>query len=439
MKFKPYPKYKASGVEWLGDVPEGWSVETFRRIVALIGNGTSEEQIDEDDSTKRVTRIETISKGVIDLEKVGFIRQFEGIDRFRLKTGDVLFSNINSLPMIGNCAIYDSNEELYAGMNLLRLRFTNDTNPDWAVYWLRSKMWRQTIEANAKPAINQASIPQSIILALPVAKPSLGEQSAIATFLDRETAKIDTLIAKQEKLIDLLKEKRQAVISHAVTKGLDTTVAMKPSGVDWLGDVPKHWTMQKMSWHFNGEKGKIGQLLTKEYCLANEGVYPVYSGQTENDGVMGTINTYEYEFENEGVLFSTTVGAKAMHLKHLRGKFSLSQNCMIIRPLTEILNIRYCYYHFQPLFSFERSQIPDHMQPSFRMEDLNSYSIALPSIQEQRAIAAFLDQITLKIDTLIAIAQQAIALQKEHRTALISAAVTGKIDVRGEGSDRKAA
>lgn len=202
----------------------------------------------------------------------------------------------------------------------------------------------------------------------------------------------------------------------------------KASGVEWLGDVPEHWIMQKMSWHFSGEKGKTGQLLTKEYCSENEGIYPVYSGQTENDGVMGAINAYEYEFENEGVLFSTTVGAKAMHLKHLRGKFSLSQNCMIIRPVTQSLNIRYCYYHFQPLFSFERSQIPDHMQPSFRMEDLNSYAIALPPIQEQRAIAAFLDRETAKIDTLIAKQEKLIDLLKEKRQAVISHAVTKGLD-----------
>lgn len=198
----------------------------------------------------------------------------------------------------------------------------------------------------------------------------------------------------------------------------------KDSGVEWLGKIPASWSLSKMAWNFKAEKGKSGQLLTKDYCGLNPGKYAVYSGQTENNGVMGRIDSYEFDTGEEGVLFSTTVGAKAMHLSHLRGKFSLSQNCMIIVPITKRYQIRFSYYHFQPLFYYERGLIPEHMQASFRMEDLYQYPIALPSLKEQELIANFLDYETAKIDTLIDKQQQLIKLLKEKRQAVISHAVT---------------
>ena len=197
----------------------------------------------------------------------------------------------------------------------------------------------------------------------------------------------------------------------------------KDSDEEWLSTMPIHWEWSKVSWSFRAEKGKNGQLLTKEYCGRKKGEFPVYSGQTENGGVMGTIDTYEFDSGVKGVLFSTTVGAKAMHLTHLKGKFSLSQNCMIIMPMVS-LDVRYCFYHFQPLFAHERSLIPDHMQASFRMEDLYQYKIILPPLPEQKQIAKFLDNETGKIDALIAKQQALIALLKEKRQAVISHAVT---------------
>ncbi len=268
--------------------------------------------------------------------------------------------------------------------------------------------------------------------------PPLSEQTRIAEFLDWETAKIDGLVAEQRRLMELLKEKRQAVISHTVTRGLNPKAPLKPSGIEWLGDVPAHWEIRKMSHFFRAGKGKNGQILTKEFCGANPGDYPVYSGQTENDGVMGTWDQFEFDFAEKGVLFSTTVGAKAMHLRQLFGRFSLSQNCMIIWTTSDRCETRFFYYHFQPLFQFERSLIPEHMQASFRVEDLYGYKVAIPPREEQKAIIARLDTETAKLDTLTAEAQRAIDLLQERRTALISAAVTGQIDMRPLAEDKAA-
>ncbi|HCM1391205.1 TPA: restriction endonuclease subunit S [Vibrio parahaemolyticus] len=206
----------------------------------------------------------------------------------------------------------------------------------------------------------------------------------------------------------------------------------KNSGLDWLGQIPSHWEVTKTAWHFSAEKGKNGQLLTNEYIGQNEGDYPVYSGQTGNNGVMGCINSYEFDTGKEGVLFSTTVGAKAMTLSHLKGKFSLSQNCLIIQNKSPIFNTRFCFYHFQPLFFFERGLIPEHMQASFRMEDLYQYKIASPSFSEQQKIANFLDHETTKIDTLITKQEKLIELLREKREASLYHTVTMGLNPNSE-------
>jgi type I restriction enzyme S subunit len=198
----------------------------------------------------------------------------------------------------------------------------------------------------------------------------------------------------------------------------------KESGVEWLGEIPEDWDIKKTSLLFSAKKGSSAAQLTKEYCATIEGEFPVFSGQTENDGIMALINTYEFDSGCNGFLFSTTVGAKAMSLMHVKGKFSLSQNCMVIIPLITSIDIRFYYYHMQPLFSFERGLIPEHMQASFRMEDLYAYRIALPSFSTQQIIASFLDTETAKIDGLIKDYEELITLLQEKRQALISHAVT---------------
>ncbi len=202
----------------------------------------------------------------------------------------------------------------------------------------------------------------------------------------------------------------------------------KNSGVEWLGEVPEGWKTEKISRYFGAKKGINAQQLTKEYCSTIEGSFPVYSGQTENNGVMAYIDRYEFDVGEEGVLFSTTVGAKAMNIMHLKGKFSLSQNCMIILPMKNQLLPRFFFYHFQPLFTYERQFLSEHMQASFRVDDLLQFEFTIPPLEEQSSIASFLDRETTKIDSLITKQNRLIDLLQEKRSALISHAVTKGLD-----------
>jgi type I restriction enzyme S subunit len=435
MSVPTYAEYKDSGLDLIGQVPTHWNVIQAGRIGRFTASGIDKKFKDGEAIVRLLNYLNVYNSvdKIID-ESTGFSITSASDDKIvehSLRRGDVCFTpSSETANDIGNSAVAmtDLPDVVYS-YHLIRFRPEKliDTSFSRFVF-------------NAQPIVRQLSLAckgttRQILtrddfqtLLIPI--PPFAEQSAIAAFLDRETAKIDALVAEQRRLIELLKEKRQAVISHAVTKGLNPDAPTKPSGIPWLGDVPAHWEVRKLSHFFRAQKGKHGQMLTREFLGEFPGVYPVYSGQTENDGIMGHWSEYEFDYGNNGVLFSTTVGAKAMNLAHLFGRFSLSQNCMIISSVTDQCETRFYYYHLWPLFTYERGLIPEHMQASFRIDDLYSYRIAVPPSAEQRVIAEFLDRETAKLEALGAEAQRAITLLQERRTALISAAVTGKIDVR---------
>jgi type I restriction enzyme S subunit len=217
----PHAPMKPSGIEWLGDVPAAWELCALRHSISEIFNGISANQIDESATTVPVTRIETISFGSIDESRLGYI-EFANARRDRkLQVGDILFSNINSLNMIGNCAYYFGGREIYAGMNLLVIRAQKQRHARWLYWLIRSPLFRQVVESLAKPSVNQASIPQSSISGIVIAIPPPPEQLAIAEFLDAELFKFDTLTTEAQRAIGLLQERRTALISAAVTGQID--------------------------------------------------------------------------------------------------------------------------------------------------------------------------------------------------------------------------
>lgn len=156
---------------------------------------------------------------------------------------------------------------------------------------------------------------------------------------------------------------------------------MKDSGVEWIGEIPEEWNSVKLKYFYAFEKGKNAAQYTQDYIGLHSGDYPVYSGQTENNGIMGKIDTFDYDIEE--CLFTTTVGAKVMTLKILCGKFSLSQNCLIMKQIKKCNN-KFFYYILISLFDYEKTLIPTYMQPSLRMEDLKKYAFFIPIQNEQQ-------------------------------------------------------
>lgn len=203
---------------------------------------------------------------------------------------------------------------------------------------------------------------------------------------------------------------------------------MKESGIEWLGRIPADWKYARLKDYFVFEKGKKAALYTQEYIGNHLGSYPVYSGQTDNEGVMGLVDEYEYDIDE--CLFTTTVGAKVMTPRILHGKFCLSQNCLIMKNKSNIINNTYIYYVLLPLFDYSKSLIPNYMQPSLRVSDLNKYSFFHPNLQEQHRIADFLDRKCAEIDRVLEKTRASIEEYKKLKRSVITQAVTKGI--RGE-------
>ena len=196
---------------------------------------------------------------------------------------------------------------------------------------------------------------------------------------------------------------------------------MKDSGIEWIGEIPKDWGYVPLKAYYEFEKGKNAALYTQEYIGENEGPYPVYSGQTQDEGIMGRVNSYDYDIKK--CLFTTTVGAKVMTPKILTGRFCLSQNCLIMKQIQQVYD-NFIYYLLIPLFAYYKSLIPTYMQPSLRIEDLKSYRFYLPSIPEQQKIADFLDEKCSHIDSVLEKVRASIDEYKQLKQSIITQAVT---------------
>jgi len=430
-RFRSYPKYKNSGVKWLGEIPEQWKFKRLKFLVSEpLAYGANEAAELIDPELPRFIRI-------TDIRDDGKLRDdtFRSLPReiatpYLLKDGDLLFARSGAT--VGKAFRYNPvwGIAAHAGY-LIRARldkFLIDshfvhyfTQSDSYWNWIRSSLIQATIQ--------NVSAERYTNLVIPV--PVLDVQRSIVSFLDRETAKIDAVIEKNERLIELLQEKRTALITQAVTKGLDPTVPMKDSGVDWLGNIPAHWEAKrlKLASFIN-----MGQSPSSDIVNTSGEGLPFLQGNADFGTEHPTAQTFcpaplkIAEFGN--VLMSVRAPVGALNLADQ--KYGIGRGLCAIRPNIQILERTFCHYVLQiarhELGGLAKGSTYDAVSSS----EVSCLLIPLPSIKEQRTLASFLDRETAKIDALVAKIQEAIDRLKEYRTALISAAVTGKIDVRGE-------
>jgi type I restriction enzyme, S subunit len=435
MSFRRYDGYKDSGVEWLDEVPKHWRIASLRHGLAEIFSGVTVTQVDLGEGTVPVTRIETISAGVIDEKKLGYIPASEAREDRRLHVGDILFSNINSLKMIGNCAVYLGGGTIYAGMNLLVLRPSNDISHEWLAWVIRCPLFRQTVESLAKPAINQASISQGSLLSILIVTPPIAEQFAIAAFLDRETAKIDALVAEQQRLIELLKEKWQAVISRAVTKGLDPNAPMKNSGIEWLGEVPEHWATSKLGSLFAEVSEEGNDELPVLSVSIHDGVSDRELRDDELDRkVTRSDDRSKYKRVRPGDLAYNMMRAWQGGFGAVMVEGMVSPAYVVARPKSTF-SAEFVEHLLRTPNAVEEMRRYSRGVTDFRLrlywDEFKGLTVAVPPPLEQAHILEVIRRETLKVTVLSMEAEAAITLLQERRSALISAAITGKIDVRG--------
>jgi type I restriction enzyme S subunit len=434
MSFPRYPKYKDSGVEWLGQVPEHWDVCPIKRRIVKLESGTSVNASDEPaiNGKPGVLKTSCVYSGIFKPEENKTVDEDE-FNRVScpLKLGTLIVSRMNTPDLIGSAGLVTTAPpNLFLPDRLWQITFSN-VDARFVHFWTLTSSYRSQVEAVCTgTSSSMKNLGQDQFGIFRFAAPPLAEQTQIAAFLDRETLKIDELVAEQRRLIELLKEKRQAVISHAVTKGLNPNAPMKPSGVEWLGAIPAHWELVPVWLLFEMGRGRV---LSHGEIAENSGEYPVFSSQTDSDGVMGRIATYDFEGD---YLTWTTDGANAGTVFRRSGKFSCTNVCGTLKARSGDLCLGYCHH---ALAISTPSYIRHDINPKLMNNVMAKIRIPVPPGTEQQRIAEFITESTATFDALIADSQRAIELLQERRAALISTAVTGGIDIRGLVDSKKAA
>lgn len=330
---------------------------------------------------------------------------------------DVLFGKLR--PYLSKSLVLS--ESTSCTGEFLVLRSANGTLPRYLYYLTLSQPWLSWAEATSYGS-KMPRTSWDLMSTLNVPRLSPEEQSAIANFLDRETAKIDALIGKQEQLITTLREDRIATITHAVTKGLDPNVEMKDSGVEWLGEIPAHWQIAKFGWHASCRSGEALKQSTLTVETDDQLCIPVIGG----NGVMGFSNVSNIKND---VLVVGRVGALCGNVHLVESPAWITDNALILNQIDAEYEPRYLWYL---LTARKLNSIASQTaQPLITGTQISSQRIPLQSLIEQRAIVSYLDAHCAKLDAVITKSEQMIATLREYRSALITDAVTGKIDVRG--------
>ena len=424
-KYRPYPAYKPSGVEWLREIPKHWDIKRLKYVTDLNPKASEGRKLDSATEVSFVPMESVGEWGGLDLSLTKELADIgDGYTYFA--DGDVLVAKITPCFENGKGSLAEGlvNGVAFGTTELHVLRCRSELDRGFAFHLTLTDAFRKLGEAEMYGAGGQKRVPESFVTNLKHPIPPLPEQRAITAFLDREIAKLDALVSKKERLIELLREKRNALISHAVTNGLNPDAPMKDSGVEWLGEIPAHWEVGPVWTLFELGRGRV---ISHEDIQSDPGPYPVFSSQTEYEGIMGHIATYDFEGD---YLTWTTDGAKAGSVFSRNGRFNCTNVCGTLRPKhPRSMNNTF----FREALNLATSGHVRHdINPKLMNDVMARIRIQLPPIQEQDAIAASLDRETAKIDALAAKVEEAIARLKELRIALISAAVTGRIDVREE-------
>ena len=430
MSYPRYPAYKDSDVEWLGEVPEHWGVSPLFAMM----------------NEREEKNTGNLEQNVLSLSYGRIIRR------------DVE-SNFGLLP-----ESFETYQILYPGDIVLRLTDLQNDHRSLRVGAVQERGIITSAYVGLRPSSSIDSrfvfyllngydllkvfygfgggVRQSMnfkdLRRLPLLMPPLPEQRAIAAFLDGETARIDALVAKQEALIALLQEKRKAVISHAVTKGLNADAPMKDSGVAWLGAVPAGWDVQPLK--RIARRIDVGIAAAAVHAYADSGVPILRSMNVRPNLIGGELiyitddfaeqNKSKYLFAGDILTVRTGhAGVSAVVPAHLDRShcFTMLMTTLSVSAIPEYI----CQYmNCAPAIAHFQSEGWGAAQPNISVPILQMLSVPVPPIKEQQQIVAYLDHETARIDALIAKAEQFIERLREHRTALIAAAVTGKIDVR---------
>lgn len=423
-QYKPYPAYRDSGVEWMGQIPRHWEKKRLKFLAPLHATKLNAE-------TKGITYVglENIESWTGRLLAENQLESTQSsITQFQ--AGDVLFGKLR--PYLAKAVCPDFNGVSTSELLVLR---PNGCLPHYLLYLFLNEQYVRWIDkltyGTRMPRVGPEQVGGSF-----APLPPLGEQRAIAGFLDRETEKIDALVAKKERLIELLKKKRTALIAQAVTKGLHPDVSMKESDIEWLGKIPAHWQVKKVTHLFSVGSGTTPPTNYPDYydgevpwvttSELRESVITFTEKRVTNEALrtFSALNLYP-----EGSVAVAMYGATIGRVGVFGTSAAVNQACCVFFG-SRGMDAWFWFYWLQSRRPYLISLGYGGGQPNLSQELLKSIRVPTPTPSEQREIVALLNRETNEIDGVVAKVREAIERLKELRTALISAAVTGRIDVR---------
>jgi type I restriction enzyme S subunit len=441
--YMPYPEYKDSGVEWLGNVPRHWAVRKLKFFITAYGGGTpntSKAEYWGGDIpwvSPKDMKFELIRKTEDYLTELGVNEsstQLVPVDAVLV----VVRSGIlrHTIPVARNSVVVALNQDMKALVPNMQLsssflhRFIQGNQNSLLPLW-------------SKPGCTVESIEYGYMANTEIAAPPRNEQQAIARFLDHKTAQIDALIAKKEELLEKIAEKRTALISHAVTKGFDPNVKMKDSGVEWLGEVPDHWDVKKLKFFVTAHGGGTPNTGKPEYW---GGDIPWVSPKDMKSELITETEDYLTELGvNESSTQCVPVDSVLIVVRSgiLRHTIPVARNSVVVslnqdmKALIPNNKLMASFLH-RLIQGNQQGLLPLWSKPGCTVESIEySYmantEIGVPPIKEQQVIVEYIDTALIKLDRQSVKAQQAIEKLKEYRSALITQAVTGKIDARNIG------
>jgi len=432
MKYQAYEDYKDSGVEWLRGIPNQWNIFDGKRIF----KNRRELSLVCDEQLAASQKYGVVPQSLMmKLNDSKVMLALKGTSSFRHVEKNDFVISLRSF----EGGIEHSNYDGCVSPAYTVLSATKDIAPRFYRYLFKSKPYISALQSTTDSLRDGKSITFEQFGAIPLVLPEVVVQETIANFLDHETAKIDTLIEKQQQLIKLLKEKRQAVISHAVTKGLNPNASMRDSGVEWLGEVPKHWVATSLKYYARIIDCKH---ITAEFF--DEGIPLASIGEVKEwivnlNAAKFTSEKYYLDLIGGGrkpqegdIIYSrnATVGEAALVSRNLPD-FAMGQDVCLIRMDPLVLPEYILYVMKSGVIS---QQLDLAMVGStfkrINVDDIRNFLVAIPSCDEQVDIVNELNRVVGKYGDLVSKAEIMIELMRERRTALISAAVTGKIDVR---------
>lgn len=455
-KYKPYPKYKDSGIQWIGEIPEGWEVRKSSSFGFFSSSGINKKTEADEALVKMVNYTDIYGNNSLAIDSKRELMTVScpkgKVIYCNLKKGDFVFTPSSETEEdIGlSAVILEDIQNTVFSYHVIRFRPIINIKLHYKKYIGNNhfvlSQFSRTCKGTTRQILTHNDF-KNILMILP----PLTEQTAIANFLDKKTAKIDALIEKDKQLIELLKEKRAALINHAVTKGLpvrDQNIKMKDSGVEWIGEIPEGWEVRKIK-HLAGncsipvQTGPFGaQLHAEDYV--NEGIpfiliRNIYDGKinlkdipfiTEKDAErlsMYKLKEGDYVFSRVG-----TLGRCAIVTKSEEG-WLISGQMLRLRLKDIRLNLSFIGYVFQSKISEDYLSLQSigSTRESLNTEIVMNMPVSFPPLPEQTTIANFLDKATAKIDKTIQKIKEKINLLEEYKKSLIHYVVTGKVDVRG--------